>query len=114
MKATDPADEAAALASLREHEQRLDRQLREARVAAQGLLAEGHLAADRLKEQAEIELRETLGSLRQEQARELELALGAIRDETLRRGQRLRHQAGLSRKRTLAWLLARVAGSDAP
>jgi V/A-type H+-transporting ATPase subunit G/H len=111
---TSPLDETESLARLGEHERELDRKLEEARQEAKEILARARQEADRLRERAEAELADGVERLRQERSRELERALAVIRQETGQRSEAVRGQAESNRERVLTWLLARVAGRDAP
>jgi vacuolar-type H+-ATPase subunit H len=114
MEETDSLDEAEALAKLREHERELDRQLESARQQAAGLLAEARQTAERLSGEADSALREEVERFRQDASRDLERSVAATHDETGRRIEALRHEAGRNREQALTWLLSRVVGRDTP
>jgi vacuolar-type H+-ATPase subunit H len=112
VKPDNSLDEAASLERLREHERELDRRLEAASQEAARLLAEARLAAERLREQADLELRAEVERLRQEASIELEGQLAAIRRETERSVRAVSRRAEQNREQALAWLLARVAGKE--
>ena len=95
---------------LREHELALDRRVEEARSRAREILAGARAEAERLKEEAKVELAQEVEALRREKAREMEAALLAAREETAVKMETLRRRAEANRERALAFLLLRVTG----
>jgi hypothetical protein len=112
--AGEPSDEAASLARLADHERKLDRRLDEARREANALLADARRQAEAAKREAEATLAEELERLRRDHAQRLGRSLAAIRDQTAARCAEVRQRAARNRERVLDFLLACVAGKDAP
>lgn len=110
MNANDALDEAAALTMLGDHERALNLRLEGARQEVAALLADARRAADRLREQADIELRAEIEAVEREASRDLERRVDAIRSEGARQIDLRRSQGLQNRDRVLMWLLSQVDG----
>ena len=95
---------------LREQEALLNRRVEAAREAAREIVRKAHAEAERLKDEAKLRFADEVENLRREKAREVEVTLSALKDETASRIETLRQRARVNREQALGVLLLRATG----